>query len=75
LRTDDRRDGKAARDRTLIAVTSEASRIAFIVVLGEAAARPDDLSVDPTPIGTGEKRDGISGVVRLSKPLHRCDFA
>jgi hypothetical protein len=45
------------------------------VVLGEAAVRPDDLSVDPTPIGTGEKRDAISDVVRLSKPLHGCDFA
>jgi len=33
LRTDDRRYGKAARDQTLIAATSEASRIAFIVVI------------------------------------------
>jgi hypothetical protein len=30
---DDRRDGKAARDQDMIAVTSEASRIAFIVVI------------------------------------------
>jgi hypothetical protein len=35
--------------------------------LGEAAVRPDDLSVDPTPIGAGKKRDGISAVVRLSR--------